>query len=244
MIPLSYAQRRLWFLSRLDGPSPTYNAPIVLDLPGVPDREALSAALADVVMRHEVLRTVYAVVDGAPVQRVLAGAGPGPVVRDCPADELDALVARFCAGTFDLAVEPPLRATLFVAGPNRSVLVLLLHHIATDGASIRPMLRDLSTAYRARLAGDAPGWEPLPVQYADYTLWQRDVLGGEDDPDSVVTEQLTWWRENLAGLAPVLPLPLDRPRTAATGRGATVTARLDPDTHGRLAHLSLSLIHI
>ncbi|WIN00200.1 condensation domain-containing protein [Actinoplanes oblitus] len=240
MIPLSYAQRRLWFLGRLQGPSPTYNAPIVLDIAGVPDQQALSAALADVALRHEVLRTVYPVVDGAPVQRVLPGAGPGPVVRACPPAEVDALVAAFCAGTFDLAVEPPLRATLFVAGPERSVLVLLLHHIATDGASIGPMLRDLSTAYRARLAGGAPDWEPLPVQYADYTLWQQDVLGGEDDPGSVVAEQLTWWRENLAGLPPVLPLPLDRPRAAATGRGATVTARLDRDTHVRLMDLSRS----
>ncbi|WP_430789525.1 condensation domain-containing protein [Actinoplanes sp. G11-F43] len=248
MIPLSYAQRRLWFLSRLEGPSATYNAPIVLDLPGIPDRAALAAALTDVVTRHEVLRTVYDTVDGAPVQRVLTGTDPGPVVRECAPGDLDELVSRFCTGTFDLAVEPPLRSCLFTtgpgdagpgdAGPDRSVLVLLTHHIATDGASVGPLLRDLTDAYRARLAGAAPDWEPLPVQYADYTLWQQDVLGGEDDPDSVVAGQLAWWRENLAGLAPVLPLPLDRPRAAATGRGATVTGLLEPAVHTRLTDLS------
>jgi len=239
VIPMSYAQRRLWFLGRLEGPSPTYNAPVVLALSGVPDRAVLAAALADVVQRHEVLRTVFAVVDGEPVQRVLAETAVDLSARDCAPDEVDDLVARFCAGTFDLAAEPPLRVRLFVTAPGRSVLVLLLHHIATDGASIDPLLRDLSTAYRARQAGTAPGWEPLPVQYADYTLWQRELLGRESDPDSVLAGQLAWWRENLTDLPPVLPLPRDRPRgTGTAGRGGTVTGLLDAGAHRRLAELS------
>jgi non-ribosomal peptide synthetase component F len=239
VIPLSYAQRRLWFLGRLEGPSSAYHAPVVLALSGVPDPVALRAALGDLVARHEVLRTVFPSVDGEPAQRVL----PDPVVevsvRDCVADQVDDLVAEFVGTPFDLAQEPPLRVRLLVTGPDRSVLVLLLHHIATDGGSTGPLLRDLSTAYAARRAGTAPDWEPLPVQYADYTLWQRELLGDEADPQSVVAGQLAWWRETLAGLPPVTDLPLDRPRVATAGRpGATVTGWLDAGTHRRLAELA------
>ncbi|MFC4147673.1 condensation domain-containing protein [Micromonospora mangrovi] len=238
MIPLSYAQRRLWFLNRLEGPSSTYNAPVVLALAGVPDLAALGGALADVVARHEVLRTVFPSVDGEPVQHVLPGTAVEVSVRDCVPDQVDELVAEFTAGTFDIAVQPPLRARLLVTGPDRSVLVLLLHHVATDGASTGPLLRDLSEAYAARRAGAAPQWEPLPVQYADYTLWQRELLGEESDPESVLSTQLAWWREALADLPPVLDLPLDRPRAVeATRRGGTVTGWLDAGTHRRLADL-------
>ncbi|AEB46080.1 putative non-ribosomal peptide synthetase [Micromonospora maris AB-18-032] len=241
MIPMSYAQRRLWFLNRLEGPSSTYNAPVVLALSGVPDPEVLAAALTDVVDRHEVLRTAFAMADGEPVQRVLPTATVAVPVQRCAPQEVDAEVRRFCAGTFDLAEQGPLRVRLFVARPDESVLVLLLHHIATDGASIAPLLRDLSTAYRARLAGAAPDWEPLPVQYADYTLWQRELLGQVDDPDSELSRSLAWWRENLAGSPSALPLPFDRPRaTGASGRGGTVTGHLDADTHRRLVDLARS----
>ncbi|WDZ83433.1 condensation domain-containing protein [Micromonospora cathayae] len=239
MIPLSYAQRRLWFLNRLEGPSSTYNAPVVLELAGVPDRAALTAAVADLVTRHEVLRTVFPSVDGEPVQRVLADPAIDVAVVDCPPDAADALVTEFTLGTFDIAAELPLRVRLFVTGPQRSVLVLLLHHVATDGASTGPLLRDLSTAYAARAAGTAPGWEPLPVQYADYTLWQQDLLGEETDPDSVLAQQLAWWRDTLADLPAVTDLPLDRPRpTEPTRRGGTVTGWLDAGTHRRLVEFT------
>ncbi|WP_350935577.1 amino acid adenylation domain-containing protein [Micromonospora mangrovi] len=238
LIPLSYAQRRLWFLNRLEGPSATYNVPVVLDLAGVPDRTALAAAVADVVQRHEVLRTVCPSVDGEPVQRVLATAGDGLSVVECPADQVDARVAEFAAGTFDIAVQPPLRVRLVVAGPDRSVLVLLLHHVATDGWSMAPLLRDLATAYQARLGGAAPDWEPLPVQYADYTLWQQELLGDVDDPASLLARQLAWWRDTLADAPAVLDLPLDRPRpTEPSHRGTSIRALLDADTHRRLRRL-------
>ncbi|WIN00199.1 amino acid adenylation domain-containing protein [Actinoplanes oblitus] len=238
LVPLSYAQRRLWFLYRMEGPSPTYNVPLALALAGVPDPAALSAALSDLVGRHEVLRTVYPSVDGEPVQHILGDLGDILSVRECPSGEVDALVAAFCAGTFDLAVEPPLRARLFRTGPADAVLVLLLHHIATDGWSLTPMLRDLETAYQARLAGAAPATEPLPVQYADYTLWQRDLLGDGDDPGSRLAGQLSWWRETLDGLPPVLDLPLDRPRPAESGhRGASIRAVLDASARQSLDRL-------
>ncbi|SCL34977.1 Non-ribosomal peptide synthetase component F [Micromonospora nigra] len=238
MIPLSYAQRRLWFLHSLEGPSATYHVPVVLALSGVPERAALGAAVADVVARHEVLRTVFPSVDGEPVQRVLDGRDVVLSVVECPAAEVAARVAEFTAGTFDITAEPPLRVRLFVTGAE-STLVLLLHHVATDGASTGPLLRDLSTAYAARVAGHAPDWEPLPVQYADYTLWQRELLGEESDPDSVLATQLAWWKQTLAGAPAVLDLPTDRPRPAEpTRRGGVVTGWLDAGSHRLLADLA------
>ncbi|MFC7845150.1 amino acid adenylation domain-containing protein [Streptomyces sp. NPDC057382] len=237
-VPLSYAQRRLWFLAGLEGPSTTYHLPVVLRLDEEPDPAALTAALGDLVERHEVLRTVYPAVDGEPYQHVL-DEPPVPLhVRTCAAGDLGAEVTRFTSGTFDLATQLPLRAALFrvedpVAGDGRAqaTLVLLTHHIATDGWSVGPLLRDLATAYAARRAGAAPAWEPLPVQYADYTLWQRDLLA---DPAPL----LAHWRAALDGMPTVLDLPADRPRPAEpTGAGATLTARLGADALRRLTAL-------
>ncbi|MFJ6722848.1 amino acid adenylation domain-containing protein, partial [Streptomyces sp. NPDC091259] len=231
-VPLSYAQRRLWFLAGLEGPSAAYNLPLVLRLDSVPDRRALAAALADVVERHEVLRTVYPAVDSEPYQHVLAAPEIPLTVRECAPAELAFLTARFTAGTFDLGAHLPLRAALFVPGDGSATLALLTHHIATDGWSVTPLLRDLGQAYAARLAGGAPAWEPLPVQYADYTLWQRELLA---DP----APSLDHWRDALDGMPTVLDLPADRPRPAEpSGEGATLVARLDAGAHRRLAALA------
>ncbi|MFD3548264.1 condensation domain-containing protein [Streptomyces sp. NPDC058655] len=240
-IPLSFAQRRLWFLGRLHGPSAAYNAPVVLRLDAVPDAAALGAALADVVERHEVLRTVLpAGADAEPYQRVLdTAAVPGLTTGTCAPAEVDAAVAAFTRQAIDVTTEPPLRARLLVPGDGSSVLVLLIHHVATDGWSVRPLLRDLSEAYTARLAGRAPGREPLPVQYTDYSLWQRELLGDPADPDSAAHEQLRHWRDVLAGAPQVIALPTDRPRPAEpSGRGATVTSRLDAAAHRGLLALA------
>ncbi|MFJ5548064.1 condensation domain-containing protein [Streptomyces sp. NPDC093225] len=243
MIPLSFAQRRLWFLGRLHGPSAAYNAPVVLHLDGTPDTAALRAALADVVERHEVLRTVLAAgADGEPHQQVLGAAAVEPLTtRDVASGERDAAVAAFVRQAIDITARPPLLARLFRSGDGTSVLVLLVHHVATDGWSVRPLLRDLATAYGARLAGRAPGWEPLPVQYTDYTLWQHELLGDPADPESLAAEQLAHWRAALDGAPAVLALPADRPRpTEPSGRGATVTGRLDAAAHGGLLALARS----
>lgn len=174
MIPLSFAQRRLWFLHEIE-PSTAYNVGFTLRLRGRVDATALRAALADVVARHEILRTVYPSADGEPVQRVLDGAVPELF-------EVDTIDPEY---VFDLANEIPIRAQLARVGPDEHHLCLVLHHIAADGWSLQPLVRDLSEAYAARLEGAAPQWEALPVQYADYTLWQRELLGEESDPDSV-----------------------------------------------------------
>lgn len=129
----------------------------------------------------------------------------------------------------------PVRATLFAPAPREHVLALVLHHIACDEGSWQPLLTDLATAYRARAAGGPPRWEPIPVTYRDYAVWQRDLLGEEDDPASLLSAQLSFWREQLAGLPAELDLPFDRSRPAtADHRGDCVPMKLDGDLHRRL----------
>ncbi|WP_331765212.1 amino acid adenylation domain-containing protein (plasmid) [Streptomyces sp. NBC_01384] len=226
MTPLSFAQRRLWFIDRFEGPSATYNIPFLLRLNGQLDVEALTSALRDVVARHESLRTVFVVDDGGvPAQHVV----PVEELRlDVPlveatADEVDAVVSRATAYQFDLSSEIPVRPTLVRTGREEHTLVLNIHHIAADGESMVPLMRDLAQAYEARLTSREPDWEELPVQYRDYTLWQRELLGDENDPDSVLATQLEYWRDELAGSPDQVQLPLDRPRPAVIShRGGMV----------------------
>ncbi|MGW2174752.1 amino acid adenylation domain-containing protein [Streptomyces sp. NPDC001705] len=232
MIPLSFAQRRLWFVDRFEGPSPTYNGAFALRLTGELDVDALTAALRDVVDRHEVLRTVIVEGDdGVPHQRVLA-AGERPFdlpVLDAAGEQRAAAIEETATETFDLAADVPIRARLVRGGPHDHTLVVVAHHIAVDGESFGPLFRDLTAAYSARAEGRAPAWEPLPVQYADYTLWQLDVLGDESDPESLAARQLDYWREALADLPQPLPLPTDRPRRSTTSPdGDRVPFALDP----------------
>ncbi|MEV7627238.1 amino acid adenylation domain-containing protein [Actinoplanes sp. NPDC089786] len=234
-LPLSFAQRRLWFLHRLDGPSATYNIPLALRLTGRVDVDALRAAVRDVAGRHESLRTVLPDADGVPGQRIL-DAVPDLTVEDVAAAELAERLRAYAGRVFDLATEPPLRARLFRTAPGEQTLLLLLHHVAGDGWSVGPLTRDLLTAYRARAAGEPPDRPPLPVQYADYTLWQRDLLGAEDDPDSLISEQIAFWKAALSGLPERLDLPADRPRPAtARHRGALHTSAWSGDRHRCLA---------
>ncbi|CAM5547772.1 hypothetical protein SALBM135S_00806 [Streptomyces alboniger] len=152
MIPLSYAQRRLWFLDRFEGASATYNVPLALHLTGDLDTDALTTAVRDVVARHEVLRTVLYEEAGVPYQRVLP---VGEAVLDVPVvpvspDEVDHTIRETISYAFDLYAEIPVRACVLRHAPDAHVLVLLFHHIAADGESAVPLLRDLSAAYTAR----------------------------------------------------------------------------------------------
>ncbi|MFE2864715.1 amino acid adenylation domain-containing protein [Embleya sp. NPDC059259] len=233
MIPLSFAQRRLWFLHRLEGPSATYNFPFVLRLDGPLDTAALAEAVADVVTRHESLRTlVVEDADGTPEQRVLPPeeAAVRFEVVDVAANAVDSALHEVVCEGFDLDTELPLRVTVLRIAPQEHVLVAVFHHIAADGASVAPFLRDLVSAYSARREGHAPGWQPLPVQYKDYTLWQRQLLGDEADPESIAAEQLAYWRAELAGVPQPVQLPLDRPRQTAPGhRGGHVDFEMEPE---------------
>ncbi|QIB41839.1 non-ribosomal peptide synthetase [Streptomyces aureoverticillatus] len=241
-VPLSFAQRRLWFLDKFEGPSATYNAPFPLRLTGELDPDALAAAVRDVVTRHESLRTLFAEdPDGTPYQRVLSAAEVRldvPVV-DVAATELTASIMDFASYRFDLATEIPVRTVLLRLAERDHVLVLMVHHIASDGSSMAPMFRDLADAYAARLAGQAPRWPELPAQYVDYTLWQRDLLGDENDPDSLLTAQFDYWRGELTGVPQPLQLPTDRTRPPkASHRGAHVDFALDPDTVAGIGELA------
>ncbi|MCA2285989.1 non-ribosomal peptide synthetase, partial [Mycobacterium avium] len=228
VVPLSFAQSRLWFLDQLQGPSPMYNMAAALKLQGPLDVSVLRAALADVIARHESLRTVFAVSDGTPHQVVIPAeqADIGWDVVDTagwsPARMKEAIDAA-AGHAFDLSTEIPLRATLFRNSLDEHVLVAVAHHIAADGSSLNPLLRDLTAAYTARCAGRVPDWVPLPVQYIDYALWQRAQFGDLEDPDSPIAGQLRYWQEALAGLPERLALPTDRPYPAvADHRGARV----------------------
>ncbi|MFE5283589.1 non-ribosomal peptide synthase/polyketide synthase [Nocardia sp. NPDC056611] len=246
LVPLSDAQRRMWFLNRYHadatgvGPGAAAdNIPMVLRVTGPLAAAALHSALRDVVARHETLRTVYSDGPDGPVQRVLAEGDARLVTAPITADELTARVAEVVARPFDLTTETPVRAAVFSLSPTDHVLVLVVHHISSDGFSMGPLAADFMTAYQAHRAGVAPAWAPLPVQYADYTLWQAERRGDETDPASLAHRQLAFWQQRLSGLPEQLELPVDRPRPAvASLRGGTHRMRVDAELHGGLVDLA------
>src|SRR5580692_3846667 len=240
-VPLSFAQQRLWFIAQLEGPSALYNVPVALRLDGELDTGALGAALADVTGRHEVLRTVFPADGGQPYQQILDPAGLDWQLTVTPVagPDLPLMVAQISAEPFDLAAHVPLRVRLLRLGPGEHVLVVVIHHIATDGWSAELLARDLSVAYAARRAGQVPGWAPLPVQYADYAIWQRELLGDPDDPGSMLAQQVAWWRQTLDGMPAELALPASTPRPPVpTHRGITVPVQVRGPVHAGLAALA------
>ncbi|PPJ02573.1 non-ribosomal peptide synthetase, partial [Nocardia nova] len=244
VIPLSYAQQRLWFIDQLEGPSPLYNVAAALRLSGGLDVEALRAALADVVGRHESLRTVFGTVEGTPRQVVI------PVERvdfgwevvdatGWSGTQLDAAANAAACYPFDLSAEIPLRARLFEVADREHVLVIVMHHIAADGLSLRPLAADLSVAYADRCAGRAPNRSPLAVQYIDYALWQRTQLGDLHDPHSPITTELEYWEHTLAGMPEHLELPTDRPYPPTTDHhGATVEIDWPPELQQQISRIA------
>ncbi|MEV0643415.1 amino acid adenylation domain-containing protein, partial [Streptomyces sp. NPDC050619] len=244
-VPVSYAQRRMWFLNRLaeadSEAAGAYNLPLALRMEGELDLQALEAALGDVADRHESLRTVFPDADGEPWQQVLEGAAGRPAldVRQADPAQLDELIISASGRGFDLSVELPWRVSLLRVAPGEFVLLLVVHHIASDGWSMGVLARDLRAAYEARCEGRAPGWVPLPVQYADYALWQREALGDPGDPESVISGQLAYWKDALADAPPELALPVDRARRGEPSfQGGSVPVSVDADTHVRLAALA------
>ena len=257
---LSSGQLQMWALSRVQGPSATYNVPRMWRVRGPLDVEALRSAVADVVARHEVLRTLYSTGesrtssprvthfvsashalradDGTAVPRVHPP-GELPVHvghrSEVPSAELDELVRTALGHCFDLATESPIRAEVLSASEREHTLVLVVHHIAVDEWSYRTLLGDLGTAYAARVGGGAPDFAELPVRYSDFAGWQAEVLGEPGDPGSLGERQLAFWAGALADAPAESTLPLDRPRPAEpTGAGAELGFVIDQELTGRL----------
>ena len=221
-LPVSFAQQRLWFIHQLEPESPAYNMPFPLRLGGALDVRALRRALAEIVRRHEALRTVFGEAGGEPVQVVRpAGPVPLPVVdlRALPAEarehRLHALAREDSLRPFDLAAGPPLRAALLRAGEEEWALLLNVHHIVSDGWSTGILVGEFSALYGAFSRGEASPLPEPPVQYADFAAWQREWLSGPR-----MEAQLAYWRGRLAGAPPTLDLPTDHPRPAVPGTRA------------------------
>ncbi|MFE1593317.1 amino acid adenylation domain-containing protein [Nocardia sp. NPDC058705] len=267
LIPLSYAQQRMWFLNRFDPASAMDNIPVAVRLSGRLDLPALRGAIADLIARHEVLRTVYpassgsvgsafggagqdfsaegggAVLDGEGHQVVLAAGDPAAIpdfdVVEVPEDEVTEAIGAVALIGFDVTAGPPVRVRVLALSETEHVVVCVVHHIAADGFSFAPLIRDLLTAYAERRGGGAPHWPPLPVQYVDYTLWQRELLGAETDPDSLLAAQLAFWDATLSGLPEQLELPTDRPRPAVSSRaGGTLSIQVPASVHAGLSALA------
>ncbi|HSU14717.1 non-ribosomal peptide synthase/polyketide synthase [Longimicrobium sp.] len=228
--PLSFAQERMWFLDRLEPGATTYNMSVAMRLRGALDADALARALAEVVRRHEPLRTVFAERDGHPVQHVLDADFHLPSEdlsgEDDIAAALDRRVAEFTGQPFDLARETLFRALLLRLGDGDHALLTLTHHAASDGWSQGIFFREMAAVYRAFAQGRPSPLAELPVRYADHAVWQRRWLAGE-----VLERQVAWWRERLTGAPALLQLPADHPRPALQSyRGAQHVFALTPET--------------
>ncbi|HET7233763.1 MAG TPA: amino acid adenylation domain-containing protein [Longimicrobium sp.] len=240
-VPLSFAQQRLWFVDRLEPGNMAYNTPIVLRLRGRLDRGVLARSLSEVVRRHETLRTSFPLLNGEPVQAV-APAAPLPLpvmdLSTLPANEREREARRLAgeeaARPFSLELGPLLRVTLLRLAPEEHVVLFTVHHVISDAWSIRVLMRELTVLYDAFSRGEPSPLPELPVQYADYTLWQRERVSG-----ALLGEQLAYWRKALAGAPPVLELPTDRPRTPwPDPAGAVLPFFLPAETGRALAEVA------
>jgi amino acid adenylation domain-containing protein len=239
--PLSFAQERLWFLHQLAPDSPVYNGPSAVQLSGLLDVAALQRSLNELVRRHETLRTSFVLVDEWPLQRI-APPQPMPLpildIRALPPRRREAVVQQLIAAAvrqpFDLAAGSLARALLLRLDATEHILLFTMHHIISDGWSTELLVQEVAALYEAFATGKRSPLAELPIQYADYAIWQREWLQGE-----VLNTQLAYWRENLAGAPPLLDLPTDRPRPAVQRFQGAVQAFALPDTlHAPLAALS------
>ncbi|HEX8174908.1 MAG TPA: amino acid adenylation domain-containing protein [Pyrinomonadaceae bacterium] len=240
-LPLSFAQQRLWFLDKLEPGSPLYNMPMALRLKGELNSTALEMALSEIVRRHEVLRTHFEAIDGQPLQLINPPSHlhiPLIDLSALPAPQREASVRQLAnteaALPFDLERAPLLRATLLRLSATEHVLLFTMHHIISDAWSMALLVREVASLYTAFIAGKPSPLRELPIQYADYAVWQREWLSGE-----VLDEQLQYWREQLDGAPTELSLPTDHPRPPVqSSRGATQRVVLGQGLSEELRELS------
>ncbi len=240
--PLSFAQQRLWLLDQLSPGTPFYNVPAAIRLKGRLDVKALEQSFNEIVRRHESLRTVFGEQDGRPTQHIQAHEPfslPLVDLSSLPHEEQDRELRRLVQEEgqrpFDLSRGPFLRLILFKLAPEDHALAATMHHIVSDGWSAGVLVRELGVLYEAFASGRPSPLPELPIQYVDFAVWQRDWLKGE-----VLEEEFSYWRERLAGLPPILPLPTDRPRPPMQGfRGATHAFRVPAAVASRVKSLAL-----
>ncbi|AZQ32330.1 non-ribosomal peptide synthetase [Streptomyces cyaneochromogenes] len=238
-LPVTAGQLRTWLLDRLaddDHAAPAHHA-LALRIHGALDRDALTAALGDVADRHEILRTTFPGTGRSVRQQVLEPAAGRPALRltEAREEELPALLERATAHTFDLTRDVPWTHTLFALSDTDHVLHVLVHRMAADAQSTGVLMRDLAAAYGARRRGRAPERAPLPLQFADYALWERELLSGEQDRETLAWDEIQYWRATLEGAPQALDLPVDRARPALpTRRAGSVPVELAAEAHARL----------
>jgi amino acid adenylation domain-containing protein len=240
-LPLSFAQQRLWFLNQLEGSSATYNIPGAVRITGNLDVNTLQQALSEIVRRHEVLRTSFQTVNGTPIQVIHPEATLKITVVDLKPLEvaeretvLHQQAQQEAITPFNLEIAPLIRCSLLQLSATEYVFLLTMHHIVSDGWSIGVFIQELSSLYQAFGAGEPSPLIELPIQYADFAVWQRQWLSGE-----VLETQLNYWLSQLQGAPDLLKIPTDRPRPSVqTYRGATQSFTLSTDLTQKLQTLS------
>ena len=232
-LPLSFAQQRLWFLQQLDPSNPSYNFPIALRLKGRLDITALEHTFAELIARHESLRTTFPVTDGTPVQLIHPPALPTITRIDTDDRAIHDLIVEHAKQPFDLATGPLLRVVLFELAEDDHVLLVTMHHIITDGWSLDVLIKETSALYSAFLNATPSPLPPLSIQYADFAVWQREWL--ESD---VFSMQLDYWKQALAGAPAALHLPTDLPRPPRSNQGTTYSFTLPASLSSRIREAS------
>ena len=235
--PLSFAQQRLWFLDQLEPGNPVYNLPVVMQLNGILNTHALQTALNDLIERHESLRTCFTTAENTPVQTVLTGTTVQLELRDCKGldeNQLRPIIDTLVQQGFDLSQAPLVHAVLLQKTLSEHLLILTTHHIVSDGWSLGIMLTELGKLYSARCETHTHTLTALPIQYADYAVWQRDWLSGAE-----LQRQLDYWRTDLQDAPAAIDLPTDRPRPAEqTFNGAGLLRTLPKELGNQLQTLA------
>ncbi|WP_430015681.1 amino acid adenylation domain-containing protein [Microcystis protocystis FBCC-A270] len=236
-LPLSFAQQRMWFLYQMDRQNPAYNEALTIRLTGRLNIDILEQTINAIIQRHESLRTTFPMVEGKPIQKIAPSLKIKLLVvnlKDIPQEQIDKQIIEELQKPFDLTQSPLLRCTLFDLGYENYILVNVFHHIIIDGWSKGILFKELSKFYQAFLSNSTVNLPELPIQYADFAVWQRQWLQGE-----ILENQLNYWKKQLTGAPPLLELPTDKPRPATPNfRGHSISFQIDSELTEKLKLLS------